>query len=101
MTAYLREWTNEAGQDNLGSDPPNAVVSVYEPGQAENTVAVVKISQPVLDGKDLSTTTSSSKGKLPAAGGATALFIDRIGVGGGVGLGFHGVGVGRRGVGVR
>ena len=29
---------------------------------------------------------------MPKAGGATALFIDWIGVGGGVGPGFHGVG---------
>jgi hypothetical protein len=41
------------------------------------------------------------EGKVPAAGGATSLFIDWIGVGGGVGPGFHGVGVGARGVGVR
>jgi hypothetical protein len=38
---------------------------------------------------------------MPGEGGATALFIDWIGVGGGVGPGFHGVGVGRRGVGIR
>jgi hypothetical protein len=39
-------------------------------------------------------------GKLPASGEETALFIDWIGVGGGVGVGFHGVGVGVRGPGV-
>ena len=38
---------------------------------------------------------------MPASGGASALFIDKIGVGGGVGVGFHGVGVGVRGPGVR
>lgn len=38
---------------------------------------------------------------MPRGGGATALFIDWIGVGGGVGPGFHGVGVGYRGVGWR
>jgi hypothetical protein len=37
---------------------------------------------------------------MPKAGGATALFIDWIGVGSGVGPGFHGVGAGARGVGV-
>jgi hypothetical protein len=41
------------------------------------------------------------EGTMPKAGGATALFIDWIGPGGGVGPGFHGVGVGARGVGVR
>ena len=38
---------------------------------------------------------------MPRGGGATALFIDWIGVGGGVGPGFHGVGAGARGVGLR
>jgi len=41
------------------------------------------------------------EGKVPTAGGATSLFIDWIGPGGGVGPGFHGVGVGGRGVGWR
>ncbi len=101
MPAYLREWTAEAGKDNLGADPPNAVVSAYEPGQPDNSIAVVKISQPVVDGDDLVYSYQMVEGKLPDSGGATALFIDRVGVGGGVGPGFHGVGVGRRGVGVR
>ena len=34
-------------------------------------------------------------------GGTTALFVDWIGVGDGVGPGFHGVGAGARGVGLR
>jgi hypothetical protein len=38
---------------------------------------------------------------MPKSGAAPSLFIDWIGVGGGVGPGFHGVGVGRRGVGWR
>jgi hypothetical protein len=38
---------------------------------------------------------------MPAKGGPTALFIDWIGVGGGVVRGFHGVGVGFRGPGWR
>ncbi|MBJ7898497.1 MAG: hypothetical protein GC158_00950 [Cyanobacteria bacterium RI_101] len=37
---------------------------------------------------------------LSVSGGATALFIDWIGAGGGVEPGFHGVGAGTRGVGV-
>ena len=39
-------------------------------------------------------------GTMPKNGGATSLFIDAIGIGGGVGVGFHGVGVGLRGPGV-
>ena len=101
MADYLKEWTAQAGQDNFGVDPPNATLSVYEPGQPENTLVVVKITNPKVDGADLVYTYKIIDGKMPAGGGATTLFIDWIGVGGGVGPGFHGVGVGGRGVGVR
>ena len=53
MPAYLDEWKAGEGPDNFGSDPPNATLSVYESGRHENTLAVVKISHPVIDGKDL------------------------------------------------
>jgi hypothetical protein len=101
LAAYFKEWTAKAGPDNFGGDPPNAVLSVYEPGQPDNTLAVVKISKPAVDGADLIYSYKLIEGKLPAGGGATALFIDWIGVGGGVGRGFHGVGVGFRGPGWR
>ena len=101
MPAYLFEWTPAAGADNFVGDPPNAVLSVYEPGQPDNTITVVEITHPVIDGKDLIYSYKLIEGVMPKGGGATALFIDAIGVGGGVGPGFHGVGVGGRGVGVR
>jgi len=101
MADYLKEWTAKAGKDNFGADPPNATLSVYEPGKAENTIVVVKLTNPVVDGADLVYTYKVLNGTLPANGGPTALFIDWIGVGGGVGPGFHGVGVGGRGVGWR
>ena len=101
MAAYLDEWKAGEGPDNFASDPPNATLSVYEPGRNENTLTVIEISHPVVDGKDLVYTYKLIEGAVPKAGGATALFIDWIGVGGGVGPGFHGVGVGGRGVGVR
>ena len=101
MPVYLAEWTRAAGANNFSSDPPNATLSVYEPGQADNTLTVVKISNPVIDGNDLIYSYKLIEGTMPKAGGATALFIDWIGAGGGVGAGFHGVGVGGRGVGVR
>jgi hypothetical protein len=101
MAEYLDEWTKKAGKDNFGANPPNAVLSVYEPGQADSTLAVVEITHPRVDGADLVYNYKVIKGKMPAAGGQTALFIDWIGVGGGVGVGFHGVGVGVRGPGVR
>ena len=101
MPAYMDEWKAGEGPDNFSSDPPNATLSVYESGNHENTLAVVEISHPVIDGKDLVYHYKMISGTMPKAGGATALFIDWIGAGGGVGPGFHGVGAGARGVGVR
>lgn len=101
MADYLQEWTARAGKDNFAVDPPNATLSVYEPGKPENALVVVKITDPKVDGADLIYTYRILDGTMPAKGGPTALFIDWIGVGGGVGPGFHGVGVGRRGVGWR
>ncbi len=101
MSEYMQEWTAKAGKDNFAADPPNAVISVYEPGQEDSTLAVVEITHPRMDGADMVYNYKLIKGKLPASGGQTALFIDWIGAGGGVGAGFHGVGVGGRGAGVR
>lgn len=99
MAAYLEEWTAKAGADNFGKDPPNAALSVFEEGQPNNTLAIIEILNPKVEDKDLVYNYNVVKGKLPATGGETALFIDWIGVGGGVGVGFHGVGVGVRGPG--
>jgi hypothetical protein len=101
MAEYLNEWTSKAGKDSFAADPPNAVLSVYEPGQDDSTLAVVEITHPKVDGADLLYSYKVVKGKLPASGGQTALFIDAIGAGGGVGAGFHGAGVGARGPGRR
>jgi hypothetical protein len=100
MADYLKEWTAKAGKDNFGADPPNATLSIYEPGQPENTLVVVKITNPVVDGADLIYSYKIIDGTMPAGGGATSLFIDWIGAGGGVGRGFHGVGAGGRGPGM-
>jgi hypothetical protein len=101
MHAYLEEWTARAGPDNFAKNPPNATLSVYQPGTHQNALTVVTISDPVVEGRDLVYRYKLVEGKMPNTGGATALFIDWIGVGGGVGPGFHGVGAGARGVGVR
>ena len=101
MPAYLEEWTAAAGANNFAKNPPNATLSVYESGQSANALAVVTLSQPGVEGEDIVYSYKLIEGKVPNAGGATSLFIDWIGVGGGVGPGFHGVGVGARGVGWR
>jgi hypothetical protein len=101
MPEYLDEWKASEGPNNFAADPPNATVSVIEPGKPDSHLAVVEISHPVVEGNDLVYDYRLIEGEMPETGGATALFIDWIGVGGGVGPGFHGVGLGRRGVGLR
>lgn len=96
---YLKTW--KEGRDSFNADPPNATLSVYEPGRSDPTLVVVTLMKPVVDGADLLYTYKIVEGAMPANGGQTSLFIDWYGVGGGVGPGFHGVGVGRRGVGWR
>jgi hypothetical protein len=98
---YMKEWSAAAGPNNFSKDPPNATLSVNQQGKEENTLTVVEISDPKVDGKDLVYTYKLIEGQMPKTGAAPSLFIDWIGVGGGVGPGFHGVGVGRRGVGWR
>src|ERR1039457_3187187 len=83
MDQYLAEWAKAEGPDNFTADPPNAILSVYEPGKDNNTVVVVKISHPVVDGNDLVYSYKLIKGKIPVDGGATALFIDSIAAGAG------------------
>ena len=99
MADYLKTW--KEGRDSFNADPPNATLSVYEPGRADPTLVVVTLMKPVVDGADLLYAYKLVEGRMPANGGATSVFIDWYGVGGGVGPGFHGVGVGRRGVGWR
>lgn len=101
QTDYLKEWTAAAGPNNFEKDPPNATLSVFEPGQPDSTLAVVEIMNPKVDGADLVYGYRLIDGTLPARGGQSALFIDWIGIGGGVGRGFHGIGIGRRGPGYR
>ena len=101
MSAYLDEWKAGAGPNNFSTDPPNATLSVFDGEGAGNTLTVVEISHPVVDGNDLVYDYKLIEGEMPESGGANALFIDWIGVGGGVGRGFHGVGRGARGVGWR
>lgn len=100
LPAYMDEWTAQAGANNFANDPPNATLSIYEGGKKENSLVVVEISNPVIQGKDLIYTYKLIDGTMPKEGGTTALFIDWIGAGGGVGPGFHGVGAGTRGVGL-
>lgn len=100
LDRYLADWTAAAGADNFAADPPNAALSVYQPGKDDSAVSIIEITNPRVDGADLIYDFKVIHRAAPVSGGETALFIDMIGVGGGVGVGFHGVGVGVRGPGV-
>ncbi|MEB3192751.1 MAG: hypothetical protein VKL42_20605 [Snowella sp.] len=80
MPAYFDEWTAKAGSDNFKNDPPNATLSVYEGSNKENTLAVIEISNPVMEGKDLIYKYKMIEGEMPKSGGATALFIRLVGL---------------------
>ena len=90
MPAYTDEWKASEGPHNFSSAPPNAPLSVYESSSHENALAVVETSHPVVDGNDLVYHHKLISGTMPKIRGATAVFIDWIGAGGGVG--FHGGG---------
>jgi hypothetical protein len=50
---FLSFWSNGEGADSFLKDPPNATLSVFEPGQKDLTEAVVEISHPQLSGDDM------------------------------------------------
>lgn len=96
-TKFVEHW--ETGEDSFASNPPNATLMVYDAGAEKNRASVLVLTDPVLDGNDLTYRYQVLGGAVPEAGGATGLFIDTFGPGGGVGAGYHGVGVGARGPG--
>jgi hypothetical protein len=103
MNDYLQAWNH--GKDSFAKDNPNATLSVFEPGRSDNTLVVVEISNPVVDGRDIVYSYKLLNGTMPASSGASTLFIDWVaaapGLGaGGIGRAGSGVGLGHRGVGV-
>lgn len=97
LDRFVSGWSK--GEDSFADNPPNAVLSVYGDSSGENDLVVIELSAPVMDGDDLIYSYKIVDGAMPEDGGATSLFIDTFGPGGGVGAGFHGVGVGARGPG--
>ena len=78
MKEYLEFWTE--GKDSFDADPPNATLSVFEPGQDDLLDIVVKLQNPRLQGEDLIYDITLIEGKLPKVGGPSSLFIDIFGV---------------------
>jgi hypothetical protein len=92
MPVYLDEWKAGNGRNDFSKDPPNATLSVYQPGRDDNALTVVTISKPVIEGKDLVYSYKLIEGEMPKTGKAIALFIDWVAVGGGFGPRFYGPG---------
>ncbi|MDJ0994040.1 MAG: hypothetical protein QNI90_10725 [Dinoroseobacter sp.] len=98
LARFLEGWSE--GADSFAESPPNAAISIYDESADTNAVAIITLYTPEVDGDDLLYSFALVEGELPSAGDSTALFIDKFGVGGGAGRGYHGVGAGRRGPGV-
>jgi len=100
MAVFLTEMDIEGRRPTTLATPRQTPrLSVFEPGKPNDILAVVKISNPKVEGPDLVYNYKLIEGTLPAMGGATSLFIDWIGRDGGAGLGYRGVGLGYRGPG--
>jgi len=74
---FVSQWGD--GENSFAEDPPNAVVSFLEDGDATPEEVTVTIRDPQLDGDSLTYTIDILDGKLPAKAGPCALFIDPIG----------------------
>jgi hypothetical protein len=70
---FLKKWTE--GGNSFKSDPPNAVLSVFNE-KTPPTGAVVVLSNPRLTGNNLVYDARALKGALPAEGIEGTLFID-------------------------
>ena len=71
--AFAQLW-NE-GKNGFKDDPPNAALTVFNPGGVP-TQAIVVLTNPRLDGKNMVFNARTLKGEIPAQGGESTLFID-------------------------
>jgi hypothetical protein len=74
---FVSQWGD--GENSFAEDPPNAVVSFLEDGDATPEEVTVTIRDPQIDGDTLTYKVDVLDGKLPARSGPCALFIDPIG----------------------
>jgi len=74
---FVDQWGE--GEDSFAVDPPNAVVSFLEDGDAVPEEVTMTIRDPKLDGDTLTYKVDILDGILPATTGPCSLFIDPIG----------------------
>ncbi len=77
IPAFLKEW--DAGKDSFAKDPPNATLSIFSDSGVQ--YVVVELTNPKLDGENLSYDVRVLEGNPPAKGGISSLFIDWWSVG--------------------
>jgi hypothetical protein len=70
---FAKLW-NE-GKNGFKNDPPNAALTVFNPVGAPKQ-AIVVLTNPRLDGKNILFDARTLKGDIPAQGGENTLFID-------------------------
>ena len=70
---FAKLW-NE-GKNGFKDDPPNAALTVFNPVGKPNQ-AIVVLTNPRLDGKNIHFDVRTLKGEIPAQGGESTLFID-------------------------
>lgn len=70
---FTKLWSE--GKDSFKDDPPNAALSVFTP-QGRPTQAIVELSNPQLDGKNLVYQARVLEGTIPEQGAESTLFID-------------------------
>ena len=63
------------GKNSFKNDPPNAALSIFNPS-GQPTQAVMVLSNPRLQGRDILYDARMLDGSIPAQGGESTLFID-------------------------
>jgi hypothetical protein len=76
--AFTAKWTTDTGPQGFAKVPPNAAVTVFEPGGAKT--AIVELSNPQLNGNNLSYNVKVLQGIASAAPAAGVVFIDNFGL---------------------
>jgi hypothetical protein len=74
---FVEIWSE--GDDSFATDPPNAVLAFVPEGAATPADVVMTITDPQLQGRDLSYALTVLEGSTPAHAGPCTLFIDPIG----------------------
>jgi hypothetical protein len=70
---FAKLW-NE-GKNGFKDDPPNAALTVFNP-EGKPSQAIVVLTNPRLDGKNILFNARALRGDIPAQGGESTLFID-------------------------